>query len=78
LLRSTIVKLDSKNKTIVITDDVTRLNLNEQNGIPMDIKKDRQSSPFFILNVGNNTTADYFIGTGDSGFLSLSNSSNNN
>ena len=73
LLRSTILKFDSKNKRVVITDDASRLSLNEQNSIPMDIKKDKQSTPFFILNVGS-ATGDYYFDTGDNRFMSLSNS----
>jgi hypothetical protein len=50
-----------------------KLNLNNQSNIPLDIKKDKQSSPFFIFGVGNGVTSDYCIDTDDSGFLSLSN-----
>ena len=73
LLRNTIIRLNSKNKTITITDDASRLNLNPKDQIPLNLKKDKQSTPFFILEVANGVTGDYFIDTGDSGFLALSN-----
>lgn len=73
LLRNTITRFDSKNKIITITDDVSKLGLNAGNSIPLNIKKDKQSSPFFILEVANGVNGDYFIDTGDAGFLALSN-----
>jgi predicted aspartyl protease len=73
LLRNTIIRFNTKNKTITITDDASKLNLNVQNGIPLNTHKDDQSSPFFIFEVAKGVTGEYFIDTGDSGFLSLSN-----
>ena len=73
LLRNTITRFDSKNKIITITDDASKLGLNAGNSIPLNIKKDKQSSPFFILEVASGVTGDYFIDTGDAGFLALSN-----
>jgi predicted aspartyl protease len=72
LLRNTIISFNSKNKTITITDNASRLNLEPKDHIPLDIKKDKQSTPFFILEVANGVTGDYFIDTGSGGFLTLS------
>jgi predicted aspartyl protease len=73
LLRNTSVRFNTKNKTITITDDASKLSLNTQNSVSLNTHKDKQSSPFFILEVAKGVTGDYFIDTGDSGFLSLSN-----
>jgi predicted aspartyl protease len=73
LLRGTIINFNKAKKTIIITDDSSRLGLNSKNSIPLNIKKDKQSSPFFILDVADGVTGDYYIDTGDSGFLALSN-----
>ena len=73
LLRNTIIKFNSKTKIITLTDDPAQLNLNAQNSIPLNLKIDKQSTPFFVLNAGNNTTGEYYFDSGDAGFLSLSN-----
>ena len=73
LLRSTVIRFNTKSKTITITNDASRLSLNTQNSIPLNTHKDNQSSPFFILEVAKGVNGNYFIDTGDSGFLALSN-----
>jgi len=73
LLRSTVIMFDSKRKMIVITDDPAKLQLNEKTGIVLDIKKDKQSSPIFIVNVDSKLTGEFEFDSGDSGFVELSN-----
>ena len=73
LLRNTIVTFNSAKKVIIITDDADRLNLNEKNKVALNTKKDKQSSPIFILNIDAKVTGEFEFDSGDSGLLELSN-----
>ena len=73
LLRNTIIMFNSTKKVITITDDAARLDLNQKNRVALNTKKDKQSSPVFILNVDAKVTGEFKFDSCDSGFLELSN-----
>jgi hypothetical protein len=73
LLRNTIIQFNSKKHTVILTDDFARLPATPQNAIPLNLRVDKQSTPFFVSNITANITGDFFFDSGDNGFLALTN-----
>ncbi len=70
VLRNSIVKIDTKQKIIIITDRIENLKL--KNYYSDEIKLDKQSSPFIKINLDNQVSFDALFDSGSDDFLSIS------
>jgi hypothetical protein len=73
LLRNTIIQFNTAKKVLVITDDASKLNLNPQNAVPLNLKADKQSSPYITATMGGKVGREFEFDSGDNSFLSISN-----
>jgi predicted aspartyl protease len=73
LLRNTIIQFNAAKKVLVITDDAGKLHLNGQNAIPLNLKVDKQSSPYINATMGGKVSKQFEFDSGDGGFIEISN-----
>lgn len=71
LLKDMILHIDYGRKEIILTDQITKLNLLPENAIDMQIDA-RQSTPIIEINPFPKAKEQVFIDTGDDGFYSMS------
>jgi len=72
MVRNCIVQLNSANKTLIITDDASRLTLNPKNAIKLNTQRDSQSSPYIVISVGQHATGEFLFDSGNLGFIEVS------
>lgn len=71
VLRNSIIRFNSKENTVQITNDLKKLST--ANAKESDIIIDRQSSPFFTIHLGKNITETLLFDSGSDEFYSMSN-----
>lgn len=74
LLRHSIIEMNSQKKTIVITDQIGKLQLGQRTGISLSLDT-IQSYPVFNVQLSDKSTMPVHFDTGDNGLLSLSETS---